>query len=393
MYKIDSEKFNQALLQFIGCVLAKQDDNHYQHSTKINFKSGFLDEVEGYKQDVWNQAQEILQSHTWSKDSLWKYHISRRVLSCMNIQINTGEKQNLLNWHDVEYFKDIVSEHSKIAESVLYRIYCTDNDEKSFNDAISLFGNRYPLISFLFFLKKSQKDSTKDTPFYLPVRPQVMDEQFQKLGIQSGCLSGGCTWDHYQEYIQILQDVKNRLSRQLDSTTSLLDAHSFVWSMWLLDEVPEKKNPIADLPKQFYSLEKDIDSLQDSIQGYTRDAVIKARVNQSVFRKRLLGRYHKCCLCGVCNPNLLAASHIKPWVDSKPLEKVDADNGFLFCPNHDRLFDQGFISFDDSGKILISKDLLAYDRLFTNVAEDMKIHLTDGNKPYLSYHREHIFKR
>lgn len=390
MYKIDSEKFNQALLQFIGCVLAKQDDDHYQHSTKISFKSGFLKEAEGYKQDVWNQAQEILQSYAWSKDSLWKYHISRRVLSCMNIQTTTGEKQNLLNWHDVEYFKDIVSEHSKTAESVLYQIYCTDNDERSFSDAISLFGNRYPLISFLFFLKKSKKKSIKDTPFYLPIRPQIMDEQFQKLGIQSNCLSDGCTWEHYQECIRILQDVKNRLNRQLDSTASLLDAHSFVWSMWLLAEISEKKNPIADLPQQFYTLEKDVDSLQ----GYTRDAVVKVRVNQSVFRNLLLEKQPcKCCLCGIMSPHLLVASHIKPWAVSDPAEKLDIDNGFLFCPNHDRLFDQGFISFDDTGKIMVSDHLSQNDITFTNIQNYMKIHLTDGNKLYLAYHREHIFKR
>ena len=50
------------------------------------------------------------------------------------------------------------------------------------------------------------------------------------------------------------------------------------------------------------------------------------------------------------------------------------------------------ISFEDSGKILIAEELSAYDRLFTNVAEGMTIRLTDGNRPYLAYHREHIFK-
>lgn len=149
-----------------------------------------------------------------------------------------------------------------------------------------------------------------------------------------------------------------------------------------------KKSPVSALPQQFHAVEKDTDPLQ----GDTRDAVVKARVNQSVFRERLLERYRKCCLCGVSNPDLLTASHIKPWADSGPLEKIDVDNGFLFCPNHDRLFDQGLISFEDSGAILLSEKLSPYDRLFTNVAEGQKIHLTDGNKPYLSYHREHIFK-
>lgn len=237
------------------------------------------------------------------------------------------------------------------------------------------------MISFFFFLKKG---SNHETPYYLPVRPQAMSEQFQKLGIQTDCLSNGCTWEHYQEYLYILRDVQNRLNQQLGSTVDLLDAHSFVWSMWVLDEVN-----ISELPQQFYTLEKDL----GAIQGDTYEAVIKVHVNQSVFRERLLNRYHKCCLCGVCNPTLLVASHIKPWADSNPLEKLDVDNGFLFCPNHDRLFDKGLISFEDSGKVIISRELSFYDRLFTNIADDMKIHLTEGNQAYLSYHREHVFKQ
>lgn len=217
MYKIDSEKFEQSLLRFMGCILTIQDNAHYQHSTKISFQSGFLYEAEGYKQDVWAQAQSIL-----------------------------------------------------------------------------------------------QKDPAQNAPRYLPVRPQAMEERFQTMGIQSDCLSGGCTWKHYQEYIQILCDVQKRLMCQFESEVSLLDAHSFVWSMWILDEVA-----VSNLPQQFDALEKEAGSLQ----GGTRDTVIKARVNQSVFRERLLGRYHKCCLCGVSNPDLLTASHIKPWADSSPLEK------------------------------------------------------------------------
>lgn len=381
MYRINSEQFSQTLLQFIGCVLTKQNNEHYRYSTKISFDSGFLRETEGYKRDVWGQAQNILQANSWSKSNLWKYNIAQRLLSCINIKTDSGEKQNLLNWHDIEYFKDVLSWHPKKVEAVIYQIYCSNEDERSFNDAISLFGNRYPLISFFFFLKKG---SNHETPYYLPVRPQAMSEQFQKLGIQTDCLSNGCTWEHYQEYLYILRDVQNRLNQQLGSTVDLLDAHSFVWSMWVLDEVN-----ISELPQQFYTLEKDL----GAIQGDTCEAVIKVRVNQSVFRERLLNRYHKCCLCGVCNPTLLVASHIKPWADSNPLEKLDVDNGFLFCPNHDRLFDKGLISFEDSGKVIISRELSFYDRLFTNIADDMKIHLTEGNQAYLSYHREHVFKQ
>lgn len=382
MYKIDSEKFDQTLLQFIGCVLTLQTNDHYQYSTRIRFDSGWLGEQEHYKYSIWDRAQKILQFSDWSEALLGKGIFTQKIIDCMNLPIEEGttKKQNLLDWHDVKYFEDIISRHPKKVESVLYQIYCAGDDERAFHDAISLFGSRYPLISFLFFLKKAPG---QNVPCYLPVRPQTMNKRFQKLGIESDCLSDGCTWEHYQEYLQILHAVQQRLIYQLDPNAGLLDAHSFVWSMWVLDTVTP-----SELPQQFYTLEKDLGSLQ----GYTRDAVIKARVNQSVFRERLFDRYHRCRLCGVCNPALLTASHIKPWANSDPVEKLDVDNGFLFCPNHDRLFDRGFISFEDSGKILISKELSFYDWRSTNITDDMKIDLSEGNKVYLSYHREHIFK-
>lgn len=60
---------------------------------------------------------------------------------------------------------------------------------------------------------------------------------------------------------------------------------------------------------------------------------------------------------------------------------------FLFCPNHDKAFDKGYISFDNEGNILISEELNEVNKRFLNIYEDMKIELTDENKQYLQYHR------
>ena len=115
-------------------------------------------------------------------------------------------------------------------------------------------------------------------------------------------------------------------------------------------------------------------------------------MNQGIFRDLLLEKYSHCSLCQVSNKELLIASHIKPWSKSESIEKLDRNNGFLLCPNHDRLFDKGYISFKDDGSIMISGNLSEIDRIFTNVRPDMSIELTIDNKRYLQYHREHIFK-
>lgn len=128
------------------------------------------------------------------------------------------------------------------------------------------------------------------------------------------------------------------------------------------------------------------------LDGKDKEAITRIRVNQGIFRDRLLNRYHKCCLCGVSTPILLIASHIKPWSVSEASEKLDVNNGFLMCPNHDRLFDMGFISFDDEGKIIIAPELTAQNQVFMNVNDKMHIDIVEKNKKYLKYHRTHIFR-
>lgn len=145
--------------------------------------------------------------------------------------------------------------------------------------------------------------------------------------------------------------------------------------------------------EEFETIDKELSTLfkLSDKEGVIREVITKARVNQSSFRNALLINYKHCCLCNVNTPDLLIASHIKPWSLSKPKERMDVENGFLMCPNHDKLFDKGWISFDESGKIMISKSLSEEVKKAMNVDDSMSIHLTDGNKKYLVCHRQEIF--
>lgn len=175
-----------------------------------------------------------------------------------------------------------------------------------------------------------------------------------------------------------------------------------VWSnylfMALLDWLRRKHLSIngaeiklVDYSSKARQIEKEIEEL--NIDGKTKEKLVKVRVNQGIFRDRLLTRYNKCCLCNVNNPQLLVASHIKPWSECENSEKLLVDNGYLLCPNHDSLFDKGLISFNDDGAIIISSKLDDVNRMFMNVNEGMKIKVVVGNIPFLRYHREHIFEK
>ena len=150
-------------------------------------------------------------------------------------------------------------------------------------------------------------------------------------------------------------------------------------------------NYFLPLIEEAQKIEEEISFL--NVEGESKKAIINVRVNQGKFRELLINRYNKCCLCNIKKHELLIASHIKPWVESKPKEKLDVDNGFLMCPNHDKIFDKGYITFDDDGKIIISEELTENDKMCLNFNSRMRLNvdLTDGNKKYLKFHRENVF--
>ncbi|WP_186763891.1 HNH endonuclease [Planomicrobium sp. CPCC 101079] len=117
--------------------------------------------------------------------------------------------------------------------------------------------------------------------------------------------------------------------------------------------------------------------------------LIKARIGQGKFKKLLLERNCKCELCGVTDSRILIASHIKPWSESTNEERLDINNGLVLCPNHDALFDKHLISFDEQGKICISKTLSETVRIFMNVNDNLHISFT---KKQLNYMRDHFKK-
>ncbi|WP_341665468.1 HNH endonuclease [Vibrio sp.] len=121
-----------------------------------------------------------------------------------------------------------------------------------------------------------------------------------------------------------------------------------------------------------------------------KSIMVSARVGQGYFRAQLLKMWGGCAVTGYRNSQMLLASHIKPWRDSNHQERLDKFNGLLLLANLDKAFDLGFISFDDSGKVLISHYLETPEVL--GLREDMSFNVMAEHKPYLRYHRGELFK-
>jgi HNH endonuclease len=126
----------------------------------------------------------------------------------------------------------------------------------------------------------------------------------------------------------------------------------------------------------------------------TRNALIKARVGQGLFRRNLAHFENHCRITGVTYQAHLFASHIKPWRESTNEERLNGENGLLLTPSIDHLFDRGFISFEDNGELLVS-DVAhkeSVQRMGVNTERVVRVgKFSEGQKTFLAHHRRFAF--
>lgn len=66
-----------------------------------------------------------------------------------------------------------------------------------------------------------------------------------------------------------------------------------------------------------------------------------------------------CAVTGIALPELLRASHAKPWAKcDTDQERLNVFNGFLRCAHLDALFDRGLMTFEEDGKTVFPPDLM-----------------------------------
>lgn len=124
-----------------------------------------------------------------------------------------------------------------------------------------------------------------------------------------------------------------------------------------------------------------------------RQAIVKSRIGQGQFRENLFSKYGKCVITGVNIPQVLVASHIKPWAACDNRERLDVNNGLILSATYDRLFDSGLISFNEHGNLLISKFVSYANRalLSLDAKREYQIGYSSFMHDYLQYHNDVIY--
>lgn len=127
-----------------------------------------------------------------------------------------------------------------------------------------------------------------------------------------------------------------------------------------------------------------------------REAIIRARRGQGLFKERVMRIEKACRITGVTKPIHLVASHCKPWRDSSNEERLDGENGLLLTPSIDHLFDRGFIGFEDSGRLIISPvaHLPSLQHMGVETRQAVNVGgFTEGQRRFLDFHRDRVLLR
>jgi putative restriction endonuclease len=149
----------------------------------------------------------------------------------------------------------------------------------------------------------------------------------------------------------------------------------------------------ADLEVWENHIERTIQEEPD-LSETERESLVIARRGQGLYKQRVMQIESKCRITKVDNPAHLRASHCKPWRDCiSNEERLDGENALLLTPSIDHLFDRGFISFENTGRLIIAPvaHLPSLQRM--GVSTDQPVNVggfSEGQRRFLDYHRNSV---
>jgi putative restriction endonuclease len=157
--------------------------------------------------------------------------------------------------------------------------------------------------------------------------------------------------------------------------------------------LPSKPMQFADdLDYWDRELEKRVEA-DRNLSDTEREALIRARRGQGLFKQRVQEIEKKCRVTHVEKLVHLVGSHCKPWRDSNNDERLNGENGLLLTPTIDHLFGRGFIGFEDSGTLVISPVAHRPSLQRMGIETERIVNVggfTEGQRRFLDFHRNSV---
>ena len=189
---------------------------------------------EHYKDWVYLEARRILQDKALKKASIGTGTILGKVIEAVEIHKDNKYRNNIVTW-DARYgekgksHQKMLAAHRdptlwKRADQLLFQMYRDGGSpSKCFEELCELFGARYDLVSYLFFIRDWER--------YMPVKPRIFSKAFNELGVPHE-MSNRCAWKNYEGFLDRLREVQRHLTAyNLPGGLRLIDAHSFCWML------------------------------------------------------------------------------------------------------------------------------------------------------------------
>jgi hypothetical protein len=334
VHTIDESKLNESIQQLFVNIIEKQDTVSRKLS-EISFLSGYIWEQEGYKREIISSASSVLDNSNWTEDMIGTGKICKHVLKMYDYKTSMdGKPQNLVDWRDIDEIKDVFLNNPNESERALFELFVRNNEEAAFHMLVELVGRRFPLISYLYFLKDSKR--------FAPVRPDSFCGRFQRVGIETDCLRR-CTWDNMLEFNNILEHVRNKIQEYFKEDIELIDAHSFVWMMWHIED--EKPQDEFLIPLDERELESVV--IEKQSEGF-RKRYYTTRYERSAKNRNNAIRIHglKCMVCdfdfeetyGELGKGFIEVHHVMPLSDRNEVVDIAPETDLVcLCPNCHRM--------------------------------------------------------
>lgn len=197
--------------------------------------------------------------------------------------------------------------------------------------------------------------------------------------------------------------MQTTVSRALGDNRSIFEKKDKLWLVKepsiheLFSDTPQLKAPTKSSTEDSttaFDPFTDIEEHRSEFEHLTtteRQAVVKSRIGQGLFRDRLIKLWGGCAITGITKLSVLRASHAKPWRDSTNKERLDPHNGLLLIPNLDHLFDRHLIGFEQEGNICISPALSEEEQRTLGVTKSLWLReIIPETQEYLRYHLSHL---
>ena len=155
---------------------------------------------------------------------------------------------------------------------------------------------------------------------------------------------------------------------------------------------------LPDLPRQKFAqaVAAELAVLGEGPSATEVERLVRQRVGQDIYRESLFDYWGgACAVTGIALPELLRASHAKPWAAcASDAERLDVFNGFLLAAHLDALFDRYLLTFDPAGLAVLSPRVDATTRGRLGLTHDLRLRwLSPEHETYLAVHREEFEKR